>query len=173
MGTEDVLLSPESSGLPEPPADPGTMQGTGPAPSLCLPFWWLDCGPTLPEGCLSLGCCQHSDRIKGKGALFTALATPARLSPGTWLCPYMLRGFSGGPTGALAWLATRHWPQSVFLNPGRQSPQDGMGFRRQPGLIPIITPGAQILFTAGIESSSQKPWVSTTHTIATHSPFMN
>lgn len=126
MGTEDVLLSPESSGLPEPPAEPGTMQGTGPAPSLCLPSWWLDCGPMLPEGCLSLGCCQHSDHIKGKGALFTALAMPARLSPGTWLCPYMLRGFSGGPTGALAWPATRHWPQSVFLNPERQSPQDGM-----------------------------------------------
>lgn len=80
-----------------------------------------------------------------QSAFFIALVWPSRVSPRTPLCPRGWRGCGGGHTGA--------WPQSVFLTPGRQSPQDGMGFRRQPGLLPTVTPEAQMPLTADMRQS--------------------
>lgn len=114
---QGLLLSPDRSEVPGPPADPGPREGHSPSPSPLLPSsWHLGFMPTLPEGHLSPACANVHTTWKAKRFLYCSSVACPRVSQDAALSSWVERMRWWSHRG-LAWPPTGHWPQSVFLTP--------------------------------------------------------
>lgn len=115
---------------PDPALSSGSIQAPGRAQARThplLPSWQLGCMPTLPEGHLGPAGANVQTTWKAKRSLYCSSLAHQRVSQDAALSSWAERMQWWSHRG-LAWLPTWHWPQSVFLKPGRQSPQNGMRF---------------------------------------------
>lgn len=105
------------------PAHPGTREVSGPAlpvPSTLEAVLNSRAARVTPQ----LGSAKVQTTWKGKRCLYCSgvASLPPGVAPSSWA-----QGVQWWSGWGLALLSTWRWPQSAFLNPERQSQQDGMG----------------------------------------------